>query len=78
MAEADGDESQRSIAATRLAGAGELRTALWTLYLVHSEAEVAVERLVAAAKLEDDVNRRGKVGEMARRDLLLVLSLIHI
>ncbi|MCU0812712.1 MAG: TolC family protein [Thiobacillaceae bacterium] len=67
-----GKEESEIIAATRLAVAGELRTALWTLYLVHSEAEVAVERLDAAAKLEDDVTRRVKVGEMARSDLLLV------
>jgi outer membrane protein TolC len=72
VAEADGDENQRSIAATRLAVAGELRTALWTLYLAQSEAEVAVERLDAAAKLEADVARRVKVGEIARSDLLLV------
>lgn len=72
VAEADGDESQRSIAATRLAVAGELRTALWTLYLAQSEAEVAVERLEAAARLEADVTRRVEVGEIARSDLLLV------
>ena len=72
VAEADSDESQRSIAATRLAVAGELRTALWTLYLAQSEAAVAGERLDAAAKLEADVARRVKVGEMARSDLLLV------
>lgn len=72
VADADNDESQRSIAATRLAVAGELRTALWTLYLVQSEAAVAGERLDAAAKLEADVARRVKVGEMARSDLLLV------
>lgn len=72
VAEADGDESQRSIAATRLAVAGELRTAMWTLYLAQSEAAVAVERLDAAAKLEADVARRVKVGEIARSDLLLV------
>ena len=58
VADADNDESQRSIAATRLAVAGELRTALWTLYLVQSEAAVAGERLDAAAKLEADVARR--------------------
>ncbi len=72
VAEADGDESQRSIAATRLAVAGELRTALWTLYLAQSEAAVAIERLDAAVKLEADVARRVKVGETARSDLLLV------
>lgn len=72
VAEADGDESQRSIAATRLAVAGELRTALWTLYLAQSEAAISAERLEAAAKLEADVARRVKVGEMSRSDLLLV------
>lgn len=72
VAEADGDENQRSIAAARLAVAGELRAALWTLDLAQSEAAVAGERLEAAAKLEADVARRVKVGEMARADLLLV------
>lgn len=72
VAEADGEENQRSMAATRLAVAGELRTALWTLYLAQSEAAVAAERLDAAVKLEADVARRVKVGEIARSDLLLV------
>lgn len=72
VAEADNNESQRSIAAARLAVAAELRTALWALYLAQSEATVAVERLDAAAKLEADVSRRVKFGEMARSDLLLV------
>ena len=71
VAEADSEENQRSIAATRLAVAGELRTALWTLYLAQSEAAVAGERLDAAVKLEADVVRRVKVGEIARADLLL-------
>jgi len=72
VAEADGDENQRSIAATRLAVAGELRAALWSLYLAQSEAAVAGERVEAAVKLETDVARRVKVGEIARSDLLLV------
>lgn len=72
VAEAEGEENQRSIAATRLAVAGELRAALWTLYLAQSEAEVAIERLEVAAKLEADVARRVKVGETAHSDLLLV------
>lgn len=72
LADAEGDESRRSIAATRLAVAGELRAALWTLYLAQSEAAVARERLDATLKLEADVARRVKVGEIARSDLLLV------
>lgn len=72
VAEADGAENQQSLAATRLGVAGELRAALWSLYLAQSEAAVAAERLDAAAKLEADVARRVKVGEIARSDLLLV------
>lgn len=72
VAEADGEANQRGLAATRLAVAGELRAALWTLYVAQSEAALAGERLEAAAKLEADVARRVKVGDMARSDLLLV------
>lgn len=72
LAEADGEENQHGISATRLAVAGELRVALWTLYLAKSEAEAGTARLEAALKLEADVARRLKVGEIARTDLLLV------
>lgn len=71
LAEADGEENRHGISATRLAVAGELRAALWALYLARSEAETAAERLEAAAKLEADVARRVTVGDIARADLLL-------
>lgn len=71
LAEADSEENQRAIAATRLAVSGELRQALWTLSLSSSEAKLAVERLATAMQLEADVGRRLKVGEIARTDLLL-------
>lgn len=71
VAEADQDENRHRLAASRLAVAGELRTALWTLSLAGTEAEVAAERLDAARQLAADVARRVKVGELARADLLL-------
>lgn len=71
LAEADGEENEGDIQATRLAVAGELRRALWTLVMARSEAEMAAERLKAALGLEADVGRRLKVGEVARSDLLL-------
>ncbi|HRF11816.1 MAG TPA: TolC family protein, partial [Candidatus Accumulibacter phosphatis] len=71
LAEADGAENEGDIQATRLAVAGELRRALWTLVMARSEAEVAAERLKTALGLEADVGRRLKVGEIARSDLLL-------
>ncbi|HPU80115.1 TolC family protein [Accumulibacter sp.] len=71
LAEADGEENEGDIQATRLAVAGELRKALWTLVMARSEAEVAAERLKTALGLEADVGRRLKVGEIARSDLLL-------
>lgn len=64
-------ENQSSTTAARLALAGELRTLLWTVYLAQAEAGIAAERLKTAEKLEADVARRVKVGEMARTDLLL-------
>jgi cobalt-zinc-cadmium efflux system outer membrane protein len=71
LAEAEGGENEGDIQATRLAVAGELRRALWTLIMARSEAEVAAERLQTALALEADVGRRLKVGEIARSDLLL-------
>jgi cobalt-zinc-cadmium efflux system outer membrane protein len=71
LAEAEGGENEGDIQATRLAVAGELRRALWTLVMARSEAEIGAERLKAAAGLEADVVRRLKVGEIARSDLLL-------
>lgn len=71
LAEADGEENEGDIQATRLAVAGELRKALWTLVMARSEAEVAAERLKTALGLEADLGRRLKVGEIARSDLLL-------
>jgi len=71
LAEADGEENEGYIQETRLAVAGELRRALWTLVMARSEAEVAAERLKTALELEADVGRRLKVGEVARSDQLL-------
>lgn len=71
LAEADSEENQRAIEATRLAVSGELRQTLWTLYLASSEVEIAAENLATARQLEADVSRRLKVGEIARTDLLL-------
>jgi cobalt-zinc-cadmium efflux system outer membrane protein len=71
LAEADGEENEGYIQETRLAVAGELRRALWTLVMARSEVEVAAERLKTALELEADVGRRLKVGEVARSDQLL-------
>lgn len=71
LAEAEGEENEGDIQTTRLAVAGELRRALWTLVMATSETEIAAERLKTAQGLEADVGRRVKVGEIARSDLLL-------
>lgn len=71
VAEAEGKESQLSIEAQRLAVAGDLRNALWTLYLAKSEAEISAERIATAEKLESDISRRLNAGDVARTDLLL-------
>ena len=71
VAAADGSATEQSIAATRLALAGELRSALWNLILARNEAAIMTQRLATLGQLEEDVSRRVKVGEVARTDLLL-------
>jgi outer membrane protein TolC len=45
---------------------------LWAVFLARSEAGSATERLDSVSKLEADVARRVKAGEIAHADLLLV------
>ena len=71
VAESEVKENQLSIAAARLALAGELRAAIWAVYLSKSESEILAQRLETAEKLESDIAKRLKVGDVARTDLLL-------
>ena len=71
VAESEGKENQLGVAAARLAVAGELRAAIWAVYLSKSESEILAQRLETAEKLENDVAKRLKVGDVARTDLLL-------
>ena len=71
VAESQGKENQLSLEASRLAVAGELRAAIWAVYLSKSESEILAQRLETAEKLESDVAKRLKVGDIARTDLLL-------
>ena len=71
VAESEGKENQLSLQAARLAVAGELRAAIWAVYLSKSESEILAQRLETAEKLESDVVKRLKVGDIARTDLLL-------
>lgn len=71
LAAAEGEENSSALAAARLTLAGELRTALGAVLLARNEAEIAAQRQETASKLEADVARRVKVGEIARTDLLL-------
>lgn len=65
------EEVDASIAAARLAVAGDLRAAIWDLARAQAEDRLARERLEAAQQLEADVARREAVGDLARTDLLL-------
>jgi outer membrane protein, heavy metal efflux system len=70
LAAGDSADSLASIAAARLALAGELRARLWDYASAHSQAELASHNLSAAEALEQDVARREAAGELARTDLL--------
>lgn len=67
----DAADAEAAVAAARLAIAGDLRTAIWSVASTRSEREIARERLTTAEKLEADVARREKAGDLARTDLLL-------
>jgi len=71
FARSDAADAQAALAAARLALAGDLRTTIWTLAAAQAESEIAAERLATAEKLEADVLRRQKAGDLARTDLLL-------
>ena len=71
VADSEVKENQLSLLAARLAVAGELRISVWAVYLAKSESEILEQRLVTAEKLENDVAKRLKVGDVARTDLLL-------
>jgi len=71
FARSDAADAQAALAAARLALAGDLRTTIWPLAAAQAESEIAAERLATAEKLEADVLRRQKAGDLARTDLLL-------
>ncbi|MFO1264795.1 MAG: TolC family protein [Rhodoferax sp.] len=71
FAQRDEQDAQAGLASARLALAGELRAAVWNLATAKAESEIAAERLATAEKLEADVARRQKAGDLARTDLLL-------
>lgn len=71
FARSDTADAQAALAAARLALAGELRATLWNLAAANAESEIASERLMTAEKLQAEVLRRQKAGELARTDLLL-------
>jgi len=67
----DAADADAAVAAARLAIAGDLRTTIWNVATARSEQEIARERLMTAQKLEADIARREKAGDLARTDLLL-------
>lgn len=67
----DARDAKAGLACARLALAGELRTTIWNLAAATAESEIALERLTTAGKLEADVIRRQKAGDLARTDVIL-------
>jgi len=71
FASRDAADAQAGLAAARLSLAGDVRAAVWNLAAAQAEVGIAAERLATAEKLEADVARRQKAGDLARTDLLL-------
>lgn len=71
LADKETMDSQAAIADARLALAGKLRELVWSHAAARAEAELANERLETARRLEADVARRVKAGDLARTDLLM-------
>jgi len=67
----DAAEAEAAVAAARLAIAGDLRAMIWNVATARSEQEIARERLATAQKLEAEIARRERAGDLARTDLLL-------
>lgn len=70
--------TQQKLAASReglmLQVAGVLRDAIWDIGINKENAELYDARYITAQKLEQDVERRYKAGELAKVDLMLVQS----
>lgn len=69
------DASQSTMVASRqslmLQVAGQLREALWTIAFNDNNLALAVNKLEVANKLQRDVEKRFKAGEMAKTDAML-------
>ena len=71
LAEQEAADGRAAIAGARLALAGRLREAAWSYAAARAESGLADERFDTAMRLEADVARRVKAGDLARTDLLL-------
>ncbi|NWG39306.1 MAG: TolC family protein [Hydrogenophilaceae bacterium] len=71
LAKKESAESQAAIADARLSLAGRLRESVWAWAAARTEADLARERLETAQRLEADVARRVKAGDLARTDVLM-------
>ena len=69
LAEAEQDSVHRNADALRLQLAQSLREAWWGWQAARNERALAEERLAAAARLRDDVERRFRAGDLSRADL---------
>lgn len=71
LAAREADDAEATVAAARLALAGELRSVAWALAAARDDASLAASRLATAERLADDVARREAAGDLARTDRLL-------
>jgi len=66
-----GEVLQHKKALLRLRLSGQVRESLWALIISHNDYELVAAEWQTAQRLEADVQKRVKLGELARRDLLL-------
>jgi cobalt-zinc-cadmium efflux system outer membrane protein len=55
----------------RLQLAGMVRDALWEIQLMQGLADIAKNKYLAASQLQQDIEKRVKLGDMAQKDLLI-------
>lgn len=71
LAEREGGERDAALDEARLALAGRLREAWWTIAEARADAQAAQRRTVTLERIEADTARRVAAGVLARADLLL-------
>ncbi len=71
VAEQAGQAAENASVALKLIVAGLVREAVWEMALGENQAQIAEREWNTAARLEQDVTKRVRYGELARTDLIL-------